>query len=134
MSRGNSIPGDGGSTSTLEEDVEDWAKMIRAELSELDQNIVNYVATGTDIPQPDASLESLLLNRGLDGLPSNGTIQHLVTPKIEEITMDSDDFSLSSVPGVNTQTIPPVSMPSRAFENLPIDDFARDTKPNVIPM
>lgn len=134
MSRGNSIPGDGGSTSTLEEDVEDWAKMIRAELSELDQNIVNYVATGTDIPQPDASLESLLLNRGLDGLPSNGTIQHLVTPKIEEITMDSDDFSLSSVPGVNTQTMPPVSMPSRAFENLPIDDFARDTKPNLIPM
>lgn len=134
LSRGNSIPGDGGSTSTLEEDVEDWAKMIRAELPELDQDIIKYVATGSEIPQPDTSLESLLLNHGLDGLQTNGTIQNLVTPKIEEITMESDDFPLPSVPGVNTQPMPPPSVPSRAYENFPVDDFARDTKPNLIPI
>ena len=132
LSRASSIPGDGGSTSTLEDDVEDWAKMIRAELSELDQDIVKYVATGSDIPQPiEASLESLL-NSGLDGLQNNGTIPNLVAPKIEEISMESDDFPVSSVPPVNTQNILPPSMLSRAFESLPADDFAGDTKPNLI--
>lgn len=132
----NSAPGDGGSTSTLDDDFEDWAKMINAELNELDRDIVKYVATGgEDVAQlPDTSLESLLNTDNLD-LKSNGTVQNLVTPKIEEIPMESEENpTISSLNPVSTQNMPPPIMPSAAFGNLPMDNFAADTKPSLIPM
>ena len=136
VSRSGSGPGEGGSTSTLDDDFDDWAKMINAELNELDRDIVKYVASGSDeIAQlPDTSLEVLLNTDSLD-LQSNGTIQNLVAPKIEEIPMDSDEnLTISSVTPVNVQNMPPPRMPSATFGNLPMDNFSGDTKPSLIAM
>lgn len=142
--RSCSVPGDGGSTSTLDDDFDDWAKMINAELTELDKDIVKYVATGSEIPQlpnqlpdqlPDTSLEVLLNSECFDGLQSNGTIQSLVAPKIEEIPMDSSkDYPISSLAPVDAQNMLPRNITSRPFGNLSVDNFVGDTKPSLIPM
>ncbi|XP_020600652.1 uncharacterized protein LOC110039842 [Orbicella faveolata] len=133
IARSSSVPGDGGSTSTLEDEFDDWAKLITTELTELDRDIVKFVATGGEISQlPDASLEVLLNGDSLDGLQTNEAIQNLVTPKIEEIPMDSEENGISSVNLVNIQNMPPPRVPSGGYGNLPTDNFAGDTKPNLI--
>ena len=135
IARSSSVPGDGGSTSTLEDEFEDWAKLITTELTELDRDIVKFVATGGEISQlPDASLEVLLNSDSLDGLQTNETIQNLVTPKIEEIPMDSEENGIASVNLVNIQNMPPSRVPSGGYGNLALDNFAGDTKPNLISM
>lgn len=133
--RSNSVPGDGGSTSTLEDEFEDWAKMITTELTELDRDIVKFVATGGEISNlPDASLEVLLNGDNLDGLQTNEAIQNLVTPKIEEIHMDIEENGIPSVNLVNVQNMPPPRVPSGGYGNVPMDNFVGDTKPNLISM
>ncbi|KAL9958944.1 hypothetical protein ACROYT_G036022 [Oculina patagonica] len=137
LSRSDSLIGNGGSSSTIDDDFDDWAKMINAELNELDRDIVKYVATGGDeiVQLPDTSLEVLLNTDNLD-LQSNAAIQNLVAPKIEEIPMDSESNpTVSSLTPVNAQSMPPPRMPSAAFgSNMPMDTFAGDTKPSLMPM
>ena len=136
VARSSSVPGDGGSTSTLEDEFEfDWAKMITTELTELDRDIVKFVATGGEITNlPDASLEVLLNGDSLDGLKSNEAIQNLVTPKIEEIPMDIEGNGIAPVNLVNVQNVPPPRVPNGGYGNLPMDNFTGDTKPNLISM
>ena len=133
IARSSSVPGDGGSTSTLEDEFDDWAKLINTELTEIDRDIVKFVATGGEISQlPEASLEALLNGDSLDGLQTNEVIQNLVTPKIEEIPMDSEENGITSVNLLNVQNMPPPRVPSGGYGNLPMDNFAGDTKPNLI--
>ena len=135
IARSSSVPGDGGSTSTLEDEFDDWAKLITTELTEIDRDIVKFVATGGEISQlPDASLEVLLNGDGLDGLQTNETIQNLVTPKIEEIPMDSEENGIASVNLANIQNMPPPRVPNGGYGNLSMDNFAGDTKPNLMSM
>ena len=135
IARSSSVPGDGGSTSTLEDEFEDLAKLITTELTDIDRDIVKFVATGGEISQlPDTSLEVLLNTDSLDGLQTNEAIQNLVTPKIEEIPMDSEENGIACVNLVNVQNMPPHRVPSGSYGNLPMDNFAGDTKPNVISM
>lgn len=133
IARSSSVPGDGGSTSTLEDEFDDWAKVI-TELTDIDRDIVKFVAGGEISQLPDTSLEVLLNSDSLDGLQTNATIQNLVTPKIEEIPMDSEEIAISSVNPVNAQNMPLPRVPSGGFGNLPMDNFAGDTKPNLISM
>ena len=131
--RSSSVPGDGGSTSTLEDEFDDWAKMITTELTELDRDIVKFVATGGEISNlPDASLEVLLNGDSLDGLQTNEAIQNLVTPKIEEIPMDVEGNGIAPINLVNVQNVPPPRVPFGGYGNPPMDTFSGDTKPNLI--
>ena len=131
--RSSSVPGDGGSTSTLEDEFDDWAKMITTELTELDRDIVKFVATGGEISNlPDASLEVLLNGDSLDGLQTNEAIQNLVTPKIEEIPMDVEGNGIAPINLVNVQNVPPPRVPFGSYGNPPMDTFSGDTKPNLI--
>ena len=133
--RSSSVPGDGGSTSTLEDDFEDLAKLITTELTDIDRDIVKFVATGGEISQlPETSLEALLIGDSLDGFQTNEAIQNLVTPKIEEIPMDSEENGIPCVNLANVQNMPPPRVHSEGYGNLPIDNFAGDTKPNLISM
>lgn len=135
IARSSSVPGDGGSTSTLEDDFEDLAKLITTELTDIDQDIVKFVATGGEISQlPETSLEVLLNGDSLDGFQTNEAIQNLVTPKIEEIPMDNEESCIPFVNLANVQNMPPPRVHSEGYGNLPIDNFAGDTKPNLISM
>lgn len=132
-SRGNSVPGDGGLTSPLEEEFEDLTEIINAELTKLDREIVNYVAHGSsDVPStpqlPNASLESLLSGNLMS---SNGTFQSglpLGAPKIESISIEDKvncTEPFMQPPSIPTQT---------ALGNLPVGSYPDDTKPDMIPM
>ena len=131
-SRGNSVPGDGGLTSPLEEEFEDLTEIINAELTKLDREIVNYVAHGSsDVPStpqlPNASLESLLSSNLMS---SNGTFQSglpLGAPKSERISIE-DEVNCTE------PLMQPPSIPTQTLGNLPVGSYPDDTKPDVIPM
>jgi len=135
IARSSSVPGDGGSTSTLEDDFEDLAKLITTELTDIDRDIVKFVATGGEISQlPETSLEALLNSDSLDGLQTNEAIQNLVAPKIEEIPMESEENGIPFVNIANVQNMPLPRVHSEGYGNLSLDNFACDTKPNLISM
>jgi len=131
-SRGNSVPGDGGLTSPLEDEFEDLTEIINAELTKLDREIVNYVAHGSsDVPStpqlPNASLESLLSSNLMS---SNGTFQSglpLGAPKSERISIE-DEVNCTE------PLMQPPSIPTQTLGNLPVGSYPDDTKPDVIPM
>lgn len=138
--RGSSARGDGGSTSTLEDEFEDLTEIINAELTKLDREIVSYVANGErevmSTPQmPDANLDNMLNSGWMGGFSSNGTTQSglpLGAPKSEPISVDEEvDFN---EPNIQTPSIPNIGELSQTLGNLPVGSYPDDTKPSVVPM
>ena len=130
-----------GSTSTLEDDLDDIAEIIDADMTDLDREFISYVLSGTEIPLPTQPAQKSprvpVDNFAKVTAPPN---EHTRTglrfgePKLEQIPMEVlENATLLGAPEGTCRVKDP-KLSSQTFGGLPPQSLCSDTKKDVLPM